>query len=112
MAHAHCPWRPEGGPLMARKGFYGFERRRKADQQKAKQEAKRARKTERSEAGSTGPEMGEAQETGVQDGVWEWFSPSRTRTATSAPGTRPPADPPDDWILLTDVKPDAEAQEG
>ena len=97
---------------MSARRNYGFERRRKEDIKRQKQEAKRARKTERTEAGSTGPEMGEAQDSGVQEGLWEWFSPSRTRTATSAPGTRPPADPPDDWILLTDVKPDAEAQEG
>jgi hypothetical protein len=91
---------------------YGFERRRKEDIKRQKQEAKRARKTERVEAGSTGPEIGEAQDSGAQVGVWEWFSPSLTRTATSAPGTRPPADPPDDWVLLTDVKPETEAQEG
>jgi hypothetical protein len=91
---------------VARRGFYGFERRRKADVQKAKQEAKRARKTERTESGAVGPEMGEAQDTGAQAGVWEWFSPSRSRTVTSPPKSRPPADGVDDWILLTDVPPD------
>ena len=106
MAHAHCPWRPAGGPLMARKGFYGFERRRKADQQKAKQEAKRLRKTEREESGAVGPEMGEAQDTGVQAGVWEWFSPSRTRTVTTLPKARPEPGEPNDWMLLTDVPPE------
>jgi hypothetical protein len=39
--------------------------------------------------------------------MWEWFSPSRGRTVTSRAGTRPDPDPPDDWVLLTDVEPDA-----
>jgi hypothetical protein len=47
--------------------------------------------------------MGEAQASGPEPGVWEWFSASRGRTVTSPTGVRPPADPPDDWILLTDV---------
>lgn len=88
---------------MARRGHYGFERRRRADIQKAKQEAKRARRTERAESGTSGPEMGEPQDTGAPVGLWEWFSPSRTRTVTTEPNTRPPADPPDDWVLLTDA---------
>ena len=88
---------------MSRRGHYGFERRRKDDLRKAKQEAKKARKTERSESGTAGPEMGEVQDTGANPDVWEWFSPSRSRTVMSAPQQRPPADPPDDWILLTDV---------
>ena len=92
---------------MSRRGHYGFERRRKADIQKAKQEAKRQRKTEREEAGAVGPEMGEAQDTGAQPGVWEWFSPSRGRTVTSQAGTRPAPDAPDDWVLLTDVEPES-----
>ena len=92
---------------MSRAGHYGFERRRRADIQKAKQEAKRQRKTERADAGVTGPEIGEAQDTGAPSGMWEWFSPSRGRTVTSPPGTRPDSDAPDDWTLLTDVEPDA-----
>jgi len=91
---------------VSRGGHYGFERRRRADIQKAKQEAKRQRKTERAESGATGPEVGEAQETGAPSGMWEWFSPSRGRTVTCAPKTRPDPDPPDDWVLLTDVEPD------
>jgi hypothetical protein len=93
---------------VSRRGHYGFERRRKADIQKAKQEAKRQRKADRAESGSVGPEMGEAQDSGVQPGVWEWFSPSRGRAVTSAIRSRPPADPPDDWILLTDVEPESD----
>ena len=92
---------------MSRAGHYGFERRRRADIQKAKQEAKRQRKTERAESGATGPEIGEAPDTAAPAGVWEWFSPSRGRTVTSRPGTKPEPDEPNDWILLTDVEPDA-----
>jgi len=88
---------------MSRRGHYGFERRRKDDLRKAKQEAKKQRKAERSESGDPGPEMGEMQETGASPDVWEWFSPSRTRTVACARGTRPANDPPDDWVLLTDV---------
>jgi hypothetical protein len=106
MTHAHCPWRPAGGLLMARQGFYGFERRRKADQQKAKQEAKRLRRSEREESGVVGPEMGEAPDTGAPTGMWEWFSPSRTRTITTPPKTRPEPGEPNDWMLLTDVPPE------
>ena len=95
---------------MSRGGHYGFERRRRADIQKAKQEAKRQRKSERAESGVTGPEVGEAQDTGAPAGMWEWFSPSRGRTVTSAPKTRPAPDPPDDWVLLTDVEPDAKPE--
>jgi len=72
---------------------------------RAKQEAKRQRKSDRTEAGATGPEMGEAQDTGAQTGLWEWFSPSRGRMVTSQPNTRPTSDAPDDWILLTEVSP-------
>ena len=88
---------------MRRRGFYGFERRRRDDARRTKQEAKRQRKTDRAEVGAVGPEMGEVQDTGAPLGMWEWFSPSRSRTRTSEAGTRPATDPPDDWILLTDV---------
>ena len=88
---------------MSRARNYSFDRRRRDDLRRAKQEAKRQRKTDRAEAGAVGPEMGEAQDSGKQEGVWEWFSASRGRTAKSPTGSRPPTDPPDDWILLTDV---------
>ncbi|MFQ5829963.1 MAG: hypothetical protein ACE5JD_12525 [Candidatus Methylomirabilia bacterium] len=94
---------------MTRRSYYSFERRRKEQDRRTKREAKRQRKMDRAERGVVGPEMGEVQETGVQPGQWEWFSPSRSRTITSQRGTRPPADPPDDWILLTDVKEDPDA---
>jgi hypothetical protein len=82
---------------------YGFERRRREDARRAKQEAKRRRKTERAQGGSTGPEIGEPQETGAAPGQWEWFSASRSRTVISEPWTRPDVGAPDDWVLLTDV---------
>jgi hypothetical protein len=88
---------------MSQRGYYGFEKRRKEGARRAKQEAKRQRKTDRAQEGIAGPEMGEPQEIGAQPGVWEWFSPSRNRTVTSAAGMRPGGDAPDDWILLTDV---------
>ena len=91
---------------MAAGHNYGFERRRKDQLRRAKQEEKRARKTEREESGITGPEMGEAQGGGPPSGVWEWFSPSRTRTITTAVGTRPEGSEPDDWVLLTETPPD------
>ena len=96
---------------MARRGHYGFERRRRADLQKAKQEAKRQRKSERAEAGGAGPEMGEVQDTGAPTGMWEWFSPSRARTVTTTVGTRPEPGAPDDWVLLTDVDQETDGTE-
>ena len=87
---------------MSRARNYGFDRRRRDDLRRAKQEAKRQRKTDRSEAGAAGPEMGEAQTSAPEPGVWEWFSASRGRTTTSPPGVRPPAEAPHHRILLTD----------
>jgi len=83
---------------------YGFERRRKADAKRAKQAAKLERK--KGEGEGAGPEIAEAQDAGVPAGMWEWFSPSRTRVVTTGPGTRPPAEEPDDWVLLTEVDAD------
>lgn len=83
-------------------GMYRGDRRRKEDQRKAKQEAKRARKAERRDGGATGPEMGEAPEpvSGVAEFVW--FSPSKGRTVTT-PGKTPPAvDGIDDWTLISE----------
>ncbi len=88
---------------MARRGYYGFERRRKEEARRAKQAAKRQRRTERAQTGAVGPEMGEVQDSGAQPGTWEWFSASRGRTVTSPAGSRPGIGPPDDWVLLTDV---------
>jgi hypothetical protein len=52
--------------------------------------------------------MGEAQDAGAPSGLWEWFSPSRSRTMTSEPNSRPVADGVDDWVLLTDLPPGTE----
>ncbi len=52
--------------------------------------------------------MGEAQDAGAPSGLWEWFSPSRSRTITTDPNTRPAAEGVDDWVLLTDLPPGAE----
>jgi hypothetical protein len=87
---------------------YGFERRQKALDRQARQQAKRQRKTTRAESGAEGPGMGEAQDVGAAPGTWEWFSPSRSRTLAAAAGARPDAGLPDDWILLTDVTVDAD----
>ncbi|MBI4634762.1 MAG: hypothetical protein HY727_00295 [Candidatus Rokubacteria bacterium] len=87
---------------MSRRRNYGFERRRKEDLRRAKHEAKRQRRTERTEAGEVGPEMGEPQNVGSDPGLWEWFSPSRNRTIASPSGIHLQTEPPDDWILLTD----------
>lgn len=79
---------------------YGFERRRKADAKRAKQLAKQERK--KGEGEQSGPDMGEAQDTGIPAGMWEWFSPSRSRVVTTSVGSRPPAEGADDWVLLTE----------
>jgi len=103
-------WRPDFIPSSiahrtprVKRRNYGFDRRRREDLRRAKQEAKLQRKTDREASGSVGPEMGEAQVTGAPEGMWEWFSPSRARTLATPPQTRPPADAPDDWILLTEA---------
>jgi hypothetical protein len=89
---------------------YGFERRRKAEAKRAKQLAKQERKKGEGEA--TGPDMGEAQETGAPAGMWEWFSPSRSRVVTTDAGTRPPAEGSDDWVLLTEAESNTPPAEG
>lgn len=91
---------------------YGFERRRRALDRQARQEVKRQRKADRTDAGLSGAEIGEAQDFAAPAGAWEWFSPSRSRTLALPRGTRPDAEPPDDWILLTDTAEDAEPAPG
>lgn len=96
---------------MSRRRNYGFERRRREDQRRARLEAKQQRKSERDASGATGPEMGDVQDTGAPSGLWEWFSPSRSRTVTTPPRGHPGDEPPNDWVLLTDVA-DQDAPEG
>lgn len=89
---------------MARRRNYGFERRQKDVIRRTRQEAKRGRKADRvAEGGVTGPEMGEAPDTGPPPGQWEWFSPSRGRVVQTAARQRPVSEPPDDWVLMTEA---------
>lgn len=88
---------------MARRGMYRGDRRRKEEARKTKQEAKRQRKLERKESGSSGPEMDAlpdplAPATGPTEYVW--FSPSRNRTLTTT-SSAPPAEG-HDWVLLSE----------
>jgi hypothetical protein len=85
--------------------MYRGDRRRKEDQRKAKQEAKRARKAERRESGASGPEIEES--TGmIRPGPKEfvWFSPSKARTITTPTASTPVVDGVDDWTLLSDPR--------
>jgi len=83
--------------------MYRGDRRRKEDQRKAKQEAKRARRAERKETGATGPEMGEAPEGSAGDPTeFVWFSPSKGRTLTTPTGSPPTVDGIDDWTLISE----------
>ena len=84
-------------------GMYRGDRRRKEDQRKAKQEAKRARKTERRESGATGPEMGAPLEPGGGESTeFVWFSPSKGRTVTTPSAAPPTVDGIDDWTLISE----------
>jgi hypothetical protein len=82
-----------------RAGGYGFDRRRKEDLRKAKQEAKRQRRTDRQESGRSGPEMGEPQAAAPADG-YVWFSPGRNRLVTTPTADVPVADGVSDWVLI------------
>ena len=88
---------------MPNPGMYRGDRRRKEDQRKAKQEAKRARKAERRDSGTTGPEMGEPLEPGAGTvAEFIWFSPSRARTITTSSKAAPVMDGIDDWMLISE----------
>ena len=93
---------------MANPGMYRGDRRRKEDQRKAKLEAKKARKAERRESGTTGPEIAELPEAGgALANEFVWFSPSKGRTLTTNSGTPPTVDGIDDWMLLSEPPADA-----
>ena len=65
---------------MPNPGMYRGDRRRKEDQRKAKLEAKKARKAERRETGTNGPEIADQAEVGSAEIVeFVWFSPSKGR---------------------------------
>lgn len=86
---------------MARPAMYRGDRRRKEDQRKAKQEAKRVRRAERKESGTSGPEIeSEAAQPATTDFVW--FSPSKGRTLTTASAAPPTVDGIDDWTLVSE----------
>jgi hypothetical protein len=82
--------------------MYRGDRRRKEDQRKAKQEAKRARKAERRDSGTAGPEMGETPEPVVGVAEFVWFSPSTGRTVATPSQAPPAVDGIDDWALISE----------
>ncbi|HEY7206023.1 MAG TPA: hypothetical protein VIA61_17080 [Methylomirabilota bacterium] len=88
--------------------MYRGDRRRKEDQRKAKQDAKRARRAERRESGVSGPEIEQpGGPSGPAATEFVWFSPSQGRTLTTTTAALPPGETVDDWTLLSDprVKP-------
>jgi hypothetical protein len=84
--------------------MYRGDRRRKEDQRKAKQEAKRARRAERKETGASGPEMEAMPAASGTGGPTEfvWFSPSNGRTLTTTSSAPPAVEGIDDWTLVSD----------
>jgi hypothetical protein len=85
--------------------MYRGDRRRKEDQRKAKQDAKRARKAERRESGASGPEIEQPASTnGRGPKEFVWFSPSNGRTVTTASASLPTVDGVDDWMLVSDTR--------
>jgi hypothetical protein len=83
--------------------MYRGDRRRKEDQRKAKLEAKKARKAERREIGTSGPEIADQAELGGVESVeFVWFSPSKGRTMTTPNKAAPLVDGIDDWMLLSE----------
>ena len=88
---------------MPNPGMYRGDRRRKEDQRKAKLEAKKARKAERRETGTSGPEIADQPEMGGAESVeFVWFSPSKGRTQTTPTKAAPMVDGIDDWMLLSE----------
>jgi hypothetical protein len=83
-------------------GMYRGDRRRREDQRKAKQEAKRARKAERREGDATGPEIAELPGPGGDEPTeFVWFSPSKGRTVPTPSAAPPAVDGIDDWTLVS-----------
>jgi hypothetical protein len=88
---------------MPNPGMYRGDRRRKEDQRKAKLEAKKARKAERRESGTSGPEIADQPEPGTASGTeFVWFSPSKARTVTTSSAAPPVVDRIDDWMLISE----------
>jgi len=89
--------------MAGRPAMYRGDRRRKEDQRKAKQEAKRARKLERKESGTSGPEMAEATAPAAEATVeYVWFSPSKARTVTTESASPPDVPGVEDWTLVSE----------
>src|SRR5262249_25535829 len=89
--------------MAGRPAMYRGDRRRKEDQRKAKQEAKRARKAERKESGVSGPEIDEvASPTGETTTEYVWFSPSKARTVTTESSSPPVVPGIEDWTLVSE----------
>jgi len=83
--------------------MYRGDRRRKEDQRKAKLEAKKARKAERRESGTSGPELWDPFEpTAGAPTEFVWFSPSKGRTLTTSSKAAPMVAGIDDWMLLSE----------
>jgi hypothetical protein len=83
--------------------MYRGDRRRKEDQRKAKLEAKKARKAERRESGTSGPEIeDEAGPAASAPTEFVWFSPSKGRTLTTSSKAAPVVEGIDDWMLLSE----------
>ena len=87
-----------------RPGVYRGDRRRKEDQRKAKQDAKRARRAERRESGTRGPEIEAPGANGPASRDFVWFSPSKGRTETTPTAAMPSIDGVDDWTLVSDPR--------
>jgi hypothetical protein len=85
---------------MPNPGMYRGDRRRKEDQRKAKLEAKKARKAERRESGTSGPEIADQPEDATTATEFVWFSPSKGRTLTTSSAAPPTVDGIDDWMLV------------
>src|SRR5215813_9101910 len=89
--------------MAGRPAMYRGDRRRKEDQRKAKQEAKRARKAERKESGASGPEMAEVEAQSPETTTeYVWFSPSKGRTLTTQSASPPAVPGIEDWTLLSE----------
>jgi hypothetical protein len=82
--------------------MYRGDRRRKEDQRKAKQEAKRARKAERKEVGTSGPEIEEVEAPAANPNEYVWFSASNGRTLTTQSASPPVVAGIEDWTLLSE----------
>ena len=89
--------------MAPRPGMYRGDRRRKEEARKAKQEAKRQRRLERKESGTSGPEIEEVPAQPADAPTeYVWFSPSKNRTLTTRTAAQPAIEGIDDWILLTE----------